>query len=423
MTTIRSTHRWRGVVGVALLAGAVGVLLKRPAVLLVSTAAVAFVAYPRLTGTPSPSLEIDRVVERDDPSHGEAVPVTVTLTNTGDSTLADVRLVDGVPPMLSVASDTPRHTAVLRPGASTTFTYSVTAKRGTHRFDPATVVVRDVAGATEVETTVSTETNIECGGAVPEIPLRSQTGPRVGDLVTDEGGTGVEFHRTRTYRRGDSPSRIDWKRFARTGDLTTIEYREQRTTSVVLCLDARAVTHRTADPDDPHAVAYSLGAVEQLFGALLETPNHVGIAALGPDFCWLAPGSGTEHAARARTVFASNPSLSTHPPQEATGTEAFERQVTELRKRLDAETQVLVFSPLPDDDIVEACLRLEATGTAVTVVSPDVTTTATTGCRLAQFERATRITTLRERSIPTVDWDPDQPLGSALVTAQGRWSA
>lgn len=418
-----ATHRWRGVVGVALLAGAVGILFKRPAILLLSATVVGFVLYPRLTGAPTPSLAIEREVDVDSPAHGEEVPVTVTLSNTGDSVLTDVRVIDGVPPMLEVADGTPRHTAVLRPGAETTFSYSVTAKQGTHRFEPATVIVRDLAGSREVEREVATDTNIECGAVVPDVPLRDRTGRRVGDIVTDEGGTGIEFYRTRNYRRGDSLSRIDWKRFARTGDLTTVEYREERTASVVLCLDAREVAHRTSDPDEPHAVSYGLGAVEQLFGTLMETPNHVGVAALGPEFCWLAPGSGTEHAARARDLFAANASLSARPPDEETTEADLDRQVRELRKRLDTETQVVVVSPLPDDDIVQACLQLEATGHPVTLLSPDVTTTETTGTRLALFERSSRIATLRERDVPTIDWDPVQPLGTALAQAQERWSA
>ena len=148
MTT--ATHRWRGVVGVALFAAAVGILFKRSAVLLLSATAVGFVVYPRLTSAPDPSLAIEREVDVDTPADGEEVPVTVTLRNTGNSTLTDVRVIDGVPPMLSVDDGTPRHTAVLQPGSETTFSYSVTARQGTHRFDPATVVVGDVAGAHEV---------------------------------------------------------------------------------------------------------------------------------------------------------------------------------------------------------------------------------------------------------------------------------
>lgn len=422
MTTTRTTHRWRGVVAVTLLAGGVGVLAKRPSLLLLSAATVAFVVYPRLTATPNPSLDVERTVDAETPDPGETVPVTVTLRNAGDAMLADVRLVDGVPPMLSVASGTPRHAAVLRPGGSTTFTYTVRAARGRHRFEPATLLVRDAAGAREVETSVSAETEVDCGEAVPTVPLRSQTGQRAGDVRTDRGGSGTEFHRTRSYRRGDARSRIDWKRFARSGELATVEYRKERTASVVLCLDVRDAAHRTGDPGEPHAVAHGVAGAERLFAALSATPNRVGVATLGPTFHWLAPGSGPEHAARGRELFGSNPALSVRPPAEATTGEELDRQVAELRERVGPRTQLVVLSPLPDDDVVDACLRLDATGNRVTVVTPDVTTSETVGGRLARVERELRVATLRGHRIPTVDWTTDRPLGTALLEAERRWT-
>ncbi|WP_135303670.1 DUF58 domain-containing protein [Haloarcula amylovorans] len=423
MTTVRTTTRWRGVVSVALLAGAAGVLLKRPSLLLLSAVGVALTVYPRLTRPPTVSLDIERATDADEPADGDPVAVTVTVHNTGESTLTDCRIVDGVPPMLSVVEGTPRHTAVLRPGASTTFSYTVRATRGVHRFEAASVIARDIAGANEVETTVGTDTSLACESSVPAVPLRRQTGQRVGNLVTDEGGSGIEFHRTRDYREGDPLSRVDWRRFARTGELATAEYREERATSVVLCLDGREAAYRTRAPGEPHAVSHCLGAIEQTFGALVETANQVGLAGFGTDFCWLPPGAGTEQTARGRNLLASHPTLSVHRPGEPTTAETLFEQVAELRKRLRGDTQVVLFSPLPDDAIAEACLRLEANGHAVTVISPDVTNDESTGGRLAEFERSRRLDSLRESGVRTVEWTPDQPYGAALVRAQGRWSA
>ena len=98
MSEPRTTHRWRGVISVALVAGAVGLLLKRPALLLLSTASVAFAVYPRLTRPPTVSLDLDRTIDADSPADGEPVDVTVTVRNTGDSTLFDLRLIDGGTP-------------------------------------------------------------------------------------------------------------------------------------------------------------------------------------------------------------------------------------------------------------------------------------------------------------------------------------
>jgi uncharacterized repeat protein (TIGR01451 family) len=429
--TVRRTRRWRGIVAVALFVGGVGVVAARPLVLLLGVVGAAFAAYPHLTTTPEVHLDIERRFSEDSPDDGDEVTVTVRLQNTGDSTLTDLRVVDGVPPMLSVTDGSPRHAAVLRPGRTTAFDYTVVAERGRHRFEPATVIARDVAGTREVETTVDTETELACTESVPEVPLRRQTERHSGRIITDEGGSGIEFHQTREYRHGDPMSRIDWKRHAKTGELTTIEFREERTASVVLLVDASADAYRARRADEQNAVAHSLAGAEQMLSALSNTRNFVGVAGVGRAFVWLAPGTGPEHGDAAKTLLATSPTFSTIPPSADAGTPDTENessedsewdlpsQHAELQRRLGSNAQVVLLSPLTTPDVVTMALGLEANGTRVTVVSPNVTTDATLGGRLAATERDNRIRALRESRIPVVDWDPDsEQLGTELLRAQ-----
>ena len=417
MTTVRRTRRWRGVVAVALFACAAGLLVQDSLVLLLGAVGVGYAAYPWLSSAPSVELELERSVEPTDPAAGDDVDVTVRVRNVGDETLTDVRLVDGVPPMLTVSSGTPRHAAVLRPGGTTAFTYAVRAEHGRHQFDPATVLARDVAGATEVETTVRADTAVECAASVPEVPLRRQTRRGSGTVPTDEGGSGTEFHQTREYRTGDPLSRIDWKRRAKTGELTTVEFREERLASVVLCLDARASAYRAAGEDEPNAVACGREGLSQLLTSLADSRNPVGLAAVGREPCWLPPGAGDDHLARARRRVGSHPAFSTLPPSPGTDWEA-DGQLEQLRRRLSPGTQVVLFSPLSDEAVTSFALRLEGSGTAVTVVCPDVTTTATRGGRLATVERTARIRRLRSAGVRVVDWSPSDPLGPELLRAR-----
>jgi uncharacterized protein (DUF58 family) len=453
VTPTRTTDRWRGVVAVSLFAGAVGVFGKRPYVLLCAVIGVVYAVYPRVTPAPTVDLEIERAVSEPSPGHGDPAEVTVTVRNVGESTLPDLRIVDGVPPMLPVTGGSARHAAVLRPGASTTFSYEVTARHGTHRFEAATVIARDVSGMHEVETTVSTDTEIECHAAVPEVPLRSQTQHRTGRIVTDQGGSGIEFQQTREYRTGDPMNRVDWNRYARTGELTTVEFREERSASVLLCLDARAAAYRASGDDRAHAVSHAVAAAQEMLSALIETRDRVGVAAVGRELLWLAPGVGADHGNRARQLLATHPTLSMRPPDDAdaapgprpvadggesrldeaavpaddldenASASLLRSQTTELRKRLDADTQVILLSPLPDDGIVEAALSLEAGGNPVTVVSPDVTTADTVGGRLARVERDNRVHSLHQSGVPVIDWDPNRPLGTVLLRAAERWSS
>lgn len=422
MTSIRRTRRWRGIVAVALAAAALGLLFKRPFVLLLSVVGVAFAAYPQVPSPPRVTLDLERSVADDEPAHGDDVEVTVRLHNRGQRTLADLRLVDGVPPMLAVSAGSPRHAASLRPGDRTSFSYTVTAKHGTHSFEPATVIARDVAGATEVETTVASETTIDCVDRVPEVPLRRQTSALIGQLVTERGGSGVEFHQTREYHPGDSLARIDWRRYAKTGELTTVEFREEGGASVLICVDAREPAYRSPGEDEPHAVAHTRAAAEQLLVAMGDTTDSVGIATLGDrDQCWLGPGTGENHVHRARRLLSTHPALSTYPPENE-GSERWNEQLTDLRRRLGSGTQIYLLSPLPDEFAVDTAITLEAAGHAVTVLSPDVTSDATVGARLARAERQNRIHSLRESGLAVVDWDPGDPLGSTLVRSHDGWS-
>ncbi|WP_418280356.1 DUF58 domain-containing protein [Halorubrum sp. DTA98] len=423
MTTVRRTRRWRGVVAVVLVALAVGVLAKRPSLLLVAATGIVFAAYPEITTPPTVDLSVEREMTPESPGVGDVVTVTTTLRNEGSETLPDVRFVDGVPPMLSVVDGSPRAGTALRPAAETTIEYDVRADQGIHRFGPATVIARDVSGATEVETTVATETVIECGARIPAVPLRAQSRNRTGQLVTDRGGSGLEFHRVTEYERGDPVGRIDWRRFARTRELTTVEFREERLAEVVLCVDARATAYRAASPDDPHAVAYAVDAAGRIAETLFAADHRVGLATLGSEPCWLPAGSGPNHEARFRTHLSTHPSLSMRPP-EPTGTASAvddpDRRLSTLRERLGGGVQVFLVTPLCDDGSTRAARTLEESGCAVTVVSPDVTADSTTGGRLARIERENRLRTLRSAGIPAVDWHTTDRLGTALAAIE-RW--
>ncbi|WP_439025434.1 DUF58 domain-containing protein [Haloarchaeobius sp. DT45] len=414
MSQRRTTRRWRGIVAIALVATAVGVVADRPDVLLLSLLGVAYATYPRLTSPPEPSLDIERRLSDDDPDHGDPVEVTVTVTNTGERSLPDLRLVDGVPPMLTVTDGMARHGASLRSGGSTTFSYTVEAKRGTHPFDPATVVSRDLSGEHETETTVAASTEIDCTGGVDGVTARSQTLPRNGQVTADRGGSGIEFHRTREYQRGDPMNRIDWNRYARTGELSTTEFRTEQAASIVCLVDARVSSYRSL-PGEPHAVALCTSAAEQLVSAFAADRNQVGVAAFYDDLVWHPTGMGPNHRASIQQLLATHEAFSSQQPTAGSDTTDL---LTDLRHRLTERTQLVLLSPLCDDEIVEAARRLDEYGHAVTVVTPDVTAGETLGQQLATVQREARVRTLRGSGIPTIEWQSDEPLEAALASEQ-----
>jgi uncharacterized repeat protein (TIGR01451 family) len=421
---IRTGH-WTGVAAFALLAAGVGVLLLSPGLLLVSVIGVAFAGYAR-AATPPPvaDLEVERRLSERQPRIGEPVEVTVVVRNTGDSFLPDLRLVDRVPEPMSVVEGSPRIATGLRAGSSATFTYTAVAERGVHEW-PLVAVARDASGSIEREALVEVDATLAC---VPSLattsgmPVRSKTSLYSGQVDTALGGSGLEFFAVREYREGDPMKRIDWKRHARTGELATIDYRQERSANVVLLFDARESAYVSPALGDPHALDKSVDAAIEVFASLFDTGNLVGLAAFDTIPCWLAPGADDEHRERARQLFTEHPALSSLPPAYLDLEGGYIDPMTHVRRQLSPDAQVMLFSPLGDDYTEEVARRLDSAGHPVTVISPDPTATRTVGQRLARVERAMRVASLRERGVRVIDWGYDDHLGIELERAEQRWA-
>lgn len=435
------TNRWRGVGVIALVAAALGIFVARPALLLFAILGVVYAAYPAIQSPPNPALSIRRSIDPADPNPGDPVEVTVTVTNRGESLLADVRIVDGVPPMLRVIDGSPRLGTTLLPAGAVTITYTVEASQGIHQFEPLRAYCRDIAGAFETAAVVAPEqeTTIECTAGITEVPLRSSNQRRNGGFETDSGGTGIEFHRTRSYAPGDPRHRIDWRHLAKTGQLSTVEYRIERDTAVVLCIDARPCAFRSASNGAAHAVSFARVAAIEIGMRLLDRGQAVGLAVAGGGATWLPPRRGDRHGDRLKATLAADTQLIPSSLEESWGigtlgerstgvaetggvalkngeqeSDGLEAEFREIEQRTSGLVQVVLLSPLLDDGSVSASMALERRGTAVTVISPDVTGADSPGARLAAIQRRNRMYRLRRGGVPVVDWDPTGELGTVL---------
>jgi uncharacterized protein (DUF58 family) len=413
----RRTRHWAGVSVVVLACLAAGLLSEEPGVLLAGVVAVGYAAYARVRPQASVDLSATRSVSDEQPDPGDEFEVRVTVTNEGRF-CPDLRIVDGVPESLVVTEGSPRRGVTLRGGESVTFSYTVAARQGTHEFGPTLVVARNLSNSTERELLVGSGTTVS---AVPPLrpvqestPLRRQPTQYAGRAPTDSGGEGIEFHTVREYRPGDSMSRIDWNRRARTGELTTLEFRRERATKVVLLADVRPQARVAHDPAARDAVDRSIGAAQRIFPALLDDGHQVGIASFGPRQCFLAPDTGRSHRQRGRDLLATDPAFNGDTASDRT-LHTWRRR---FRKRLPDNTQLLLFSPLLDARVVRIVREFEAQGYPTTVVSPDPTTTATPSHRLMCARRRLLTADLRQAGVPVLDWAPGTSL-EALFKREG----
>lgn len=419
------TRRWWVIDTVVLALIGVGLMTLNPGLLALAAIGIVFGTYTTAAiGGEGRELDIERTVRPKDPAPGQTLEVELTIQNTGSKPLPDIRFVDGVPGALKVAEGSPRFATALRSGDEHAHSYGITAVRGEHAFDPATVALRSLGGALERTITLENKTTITCSPPLSEVPLRSQTSIFTGRVSTDVGGTGLEFHSVREYRSGDPLKRIDWRRYAKTSELTTVDFREQRAATVMLLIDNRPAAYWTASQGDRHAVEHAIAAAGQVFAALISNGDRVGITTLDDGDVWFSPSAGQAALVEAQHLLATHPALRYDPPETvpelAIHPEHSSVEALPVLARLPDDAQIIVFTPLCDDGIVPTLKHFEASGHATTVVSQDVIRGDTTGRRLARTQRTNRLGMLRDAGIRVLDWDPSMSLPEVLIAAERR---
>jgi len=284
--TTRETGRWREVSAAGLATLAAAVFVRVPGLVLVAAVLLGVAGYARLGRAPRPALAVERTVDDEDPVPGDHVTVTVTVTNAGETLLPDLRVVDDVPADLRVVDGSPRHATALRPGEETSVEYDVLAVYGDHDFERLYTASYDASGHHErTGETSDGHLTLSCEPRPVQesVPLHPQTTGVTGRVTTDTGGSGHEFHSVREYRRGDPLRRVDWNRVARTGELATLQFREEHAATVVVLVDTRAASFQAPDRDALSAVDRSLAGTAQVIASLLADGDRVGLASVGLD--------------------------------------------------------------------------------------------------------------------------------------------
>jgi len=457
----RRTNRWRVALIGAVALACFGLLFTNVTLLVGAIIPLSYLLYDAVSGIPETvTISADRQFNPEAPVPGETVTVTLTLSNQTDATLTDVRVIDGVPDALRVLSGSPRAGVSLQPGEEITLSYTVLARRGEFEFDDPVFRVRSLSGTKQLTMTVSAtgKTTLTGANAVRDALPSDSSLPKAGTLPTDSGGDGLEFYATRQYRSGDSIRRIDWRNYAKTGELVTVQYREERAVRTVIVLDARPVGHVTPAAGYPTGTALCSYAGERIHDALSRAGVVTDLTAVGfepddinglvgPDGLPWIDGermSGaqvdpqllftavTERATGTpQPVSTKPPALASPPPAAATGpydgpqpsavradgrghlTDEETRRIEFLLSRLPPNAQVVVCTTLLDNWAVTLGQALSARGYQLVVVTPDVLQRDSPGQQLAGTVRRLRMQALEQLGV-TVSWHPEQPVDYAL---------
>ena len=379
-----------------------------------------YLGYAAISGTPDPytTLEIKREASTRTPLPGEPVTVTVSIRNTGDSPMTDVRIADRIPDELRVIDGTAVAGFSLRGGEERTIEYTLRPRRGTHAFGPLVIRIRNLSGTavSTAELEPDGDTELSCRVPVEDVPVHQETISRVGSVPTSKGGPGMEFHSTREYRFGDPPRWIDWRRLARTDELGTINYRLQEATTAILLIDGRTQADVVAAPGNPDGVTLSVYAGVLLARTLIDSGHRVGLAGLG------VKGSKTAAVYPGPPIFVPPEEVGIHAariarvcdmiaePENRQRAQPVRLMADRLDQLVPPGAQLLMVSPLVDDDSSDLVTELRRRGYQMTVLSPNLTGATGTGARLERFNRVSRTIGIRRVGVPVIDWDPNERL-------------
>ncbi|WP_226004555.1 DUF58 domain-containing protein [Natrinema salinisoli] len=419
--------RWRGAVAATIALAVAGVIDGNQILLLGAVIPLTFVAYGSLSRVRSPDeLAATRTVTPTPAPPGRPVTISLEIVNDSDRTITDLRVADGVPAEIAVLEGSPRAGATLEPGEELTVEYVVVARHGEYDFEPPQCRVRGL-GASAMATvglSVSGDRAVVCRLDADAPPIEEDGSGRVGQLTTDDPGEGLTFHSTREYRPDDPAERIDWRHYAKRGTLATVNYERQVSATVVLVLDARAPSRVVAGPGQPTAIEYGAYAATRALTDLLKRGHDVGVAVIGmdgpgPAGCyWLEPASGAEQRTRAldllRTVTEDDGSTADRSSDAyRSALRRRNRTTHQVRKVLEfvpANAQLALFSPVLDDQPVDAVETWRGAGLPVVLLSPDVIPENTVSGQYEQTRRRTRLARCQAAGARTVDWRRGTPL-------------
>ncbi len=410
--SMRPTGHWTGVGVVALVAIGIGTFAELSALVLAGVVGIGYAGFAYLSSPPSPTLEIERTLSDDDPEPGDEIDVVVSVRNVGSGPILDLRYVDGVPADLRVIEGTARIGTALRPGETATLEYGLTVTTGTHEFDPALVVTRDLSRSAERAHYVGAPTTIVCEPVFrpidapsryrqrrPGSPADSRPPPAAPAPSSTPFGSTGETTRSTESTGIDTPGRENSRPSSSTRSVppacsssstrgkppTSHRLPALSTRSNARPTRRRGSRRRCSSPGYGRPRAIGPTSRAERGGRHLLAPARVRES---------PPDTASRDACNSSAVFASR-SVAGWP----VGEPASNPSATTVGRNADRPVDSAA-----DRASLVIARRLASHGHAVTVVSPDPTAEETTGQQLARVARRVRRFDLQRSGIPVVDW-------------------
>jgi len=362
-------------------------------------------------------LEVNREISAVNVYKGDDINVVLTIKNKSYRRTQQLEVFDNVPHEMKMRKGVNLMRINLGPGQMATIRYTVRCPlRGHYTIGPTSVRYRNAFNLFVSETSVSDRSDITVFPQVRDVEealIRSDV-PKMytGATTLKTPGQGMEFYALREYFPGDSFRSINWKAFARTGELMVNEKTRDAVTDVFIILDTRDVARIGTVLKNP--LEMGTVAAASIANYFIKRRDSVSLVTYGERMDFLPPETGDKQHYKVLSQLAAVQSKGSMPLQAVTNA---------LSPRISRGSPVFIISSLEGDGTTLSAIRnLSGKGHEVIVLSPSsidlerlVSRIPRMAYEVLKLERQNRLTAISGYGAKVIDWTPSVDLSQALL--------
>jgi len=387
----------------------IGMMISNQQMMILGLSLVAFIVVNSWVSGHG-DVEVQRTLSADNLYKGDDLYVELLVTNRSNRKTQMLDVYDNIPHEMKLRSGLNQMQLNLKPGESARIRYVLRCPlRGHYSIGP--VSLRALVNHHSDIVIFPQIKNVE------EAILRSRT-PKMytGATTLRTPGQGSEFYSLREYVPGDPFKNINWKAYARTGELMVNEKCRDAVTDLYLILDSRDLARIGTVLKNPLEMGTASAA--SLAAFFLKRRDSVALAIYDENLAYLPPDTGDKQYFKILSALAGVTPQGSMPLQAVTNS---------LSGRFSRGSPVFVISSCEGDGTVPAAVRdLVGRGHEVTVLSPSsvdferlVSRIPRMSYEVLKLERQNRLTTLAGSGAQVIDWMPDMDLSQALMQVRG----
>ena len=387
-------------------------------------AGLTFISFLAINGWVSghSDLEITRTINGTETTmanvyKGDDVIVELTISNNSYRRTQQLEVFDNVPHEMKMRQGINQMRMNLGPGQSARIKYRVRCPlRGHYTLGPVSVRYRNVFNLFANESKVQDRTDITVFPQVREIEealLRSNV-PKMytGATTLKTPGPGMEFYSLREYLPGDAFRSINWKAYARTGELMVNEKTRDAVTDVFIILDTRDVSRIGTVLKNP--LEMGTIAAASISNYFIRRRDSVALVTYGERMEYLPPETGDNQGYKVLSRLAAVRAKGSMPLQAVTNA---------MSSRISRGSPIFIISSLEGDGTTLPAIRnLAGRGHEVIVLSPSsidlerlISRIPRMSYEVLKLERQNRLTAISGYGAKVIDWMPDVELSQALL--------